>query len=116
VDAPSVIVTAPGPAIIPDIVLQDHGTVQLTPQLEISSGSTTPFTASCTESVTTSVDSVTRTLPAQSVSVNTGTTEDYDSSIVVDNGGAGNTITVTFSCSVTSASGATINASATAIS
>jgi hypothetical protein len=104
-----------GTTIFPAIVLQNLGRVQLTPQLEIHSGPT-PFTATCFAEVTTGVDGVSRVLPTQSVSAAASTTSDYDSVVVVDGGGAGDSISVIFSCTSSTASlGTTITPSVTAI-
>jgi hypothetical protein len=98
------------------VVLANLGQVQLDPQFELFAG-TTPLTASCFATVTTSVDSTTRTLPTQSVSVGINGTADYDSPVVVNGGGPGQTITVHFNCNAVVATiGATLKASVTAIS
>lgn len=115
IDAPPV-VAALGGNVMPSLIYQGHGPVQLTPQLEITSGAT-GFNATCTGSIQTSFDGGTRVLPNQTVSVAPNTTEDYDSVVAISNGISGaNTIVVSLACTVTSGSGSTINASVTAIS
>jgi hypothetical protein len=122
--APATLSTTAGPTQIilpgvinfPPIVLQNLGHVQLTPQLEIHNGSGVAFTATCQTQVLTGVDGVTHTLPSQSISVPASDTSDYDLEVTVDGGGAGNAMTVDFSCTAPVASpGTTITPSVTAV-
>jgi hypothetical protein len=116
IDAPNILVGSLGPVSIPPVFLVNLGTVQLTPQVEITP-TASGFTGSCTVSVFTTVDGATRALPSQSVSIPPGgPTTDYASPVVLNGGGAGNSIAVNFTCIATSGTGSTIQASVTAIS